>query len=84
MQDGIKQTEVDGFVAQQFKQADTGSHGCVNYQDFCDYYQAMSVPKARLELRTDMGLEAERETPLLTNLVHSSLLDAFGADAIHL
>lgn len=58
LQDGIKQTEVDSFLAQQFKQADSGGNGRVSYEDFCEYYQAMSLPKARLELR-DMGMEAE-------------------------
>ena len=64
MQDGIKQTEVDAFVAQQLRQADSGGHGCVTYKDFCEYYQAMSLPKARLELRKDMGMEAESESCL--------------------
>lgn len=60
LQDGIKQTEVDVYVAQQFKLADSGNNGRVNYEDFCEYYQAMSLPKARLELR-DMGMDAERK-----------------------
>ena len=58
-QDGIKQTEVDSFVAQQFRQADAGGLGRVSPQDFSTYYQAIALPKARLELRSSLGLEAE-------------------------
>ena len=60
LQDGIKQTEVDAYVAQQFQQADTDGDGQVTFEDFCNYYQAMSISKARLELRATMGMEAER------------------------
>ncbi|DBA71896.1 TPA: hypothetical protein ACH3X2_010942 [Trebouxia sp. C0005] len=58
--DGIKQTEVDSFVSQQFRQADTDRDGQVTFEDFCEYYQAMSLSRARLELRSTMGMEAER------------------------
>ncbi len=67
-QDGIKQTEVDSFVAQQFRQADTDGDGQVTFEDFCEYYQTMSLSRARLELRSTMGMEAERKQihPLLS------------------
>ncbi|KAL0023967.1 hypothetical protein WJX77_004039 [Trebouxia sp. C0004] len=58
--DGIKQTEVDAFVSQQFRQADTDGDGQVTFEDFGEYYQAMSLSRARLELRSTMGMEAER------------------------
>ena len=61
VQDGIKQTEVDSYVAQQFRQADTDGDGQVTFEDFSEYYQAMSISRARLELRSTMGMEAERE-----------------------
>ena len=65
LQDGVKQTEVDSFVAQQFRQADTDGDGQVTFEDFCEYYEAMSISRARLELRSTMGMEAEREHPSL-------------------
>ncbi|KAL3132079.1 hypothetical protein ABBQ32_008689 [Trebouxia sp. C0010 RCD-2024] len=58
--DGVKQTEVDSYVAQQFRQADTDGDGQVTFEDFSEYYQAMSISRARLELRSTMGMEAER------------------------
>lgn len=64
VQDGVKQTEVDSYVAQQFRQADTDGDGQVTFEDFCEYYQAMSISRARLELRSTMGMEAEREATL--------------------
>ena len=47
------------FVSQQLHQADTDGDGQVSFGDFCDYYQAMSLSRARLELRSTMGMEAE-------------------------
>ena len=58
-QDGVKQTEVDSYVAQQLRQADTDGDGQVTFEDFCEYYQAMSISKSRVELRSNLGMEAE-------------------------
>lgn len=70
MQDGVKQTEVDSYVAQQFRQADTDGDGQVTFEDFSEYYQAMSISRARLELRSTMGMEAEREQCCFAVLPH--------------
>lgn len=73
VQDGIKQTEVDAYVAQQFQQADTDKDGQVTFEDFCKYYQAMSISKTRLELRATMGMEAERaHLVLVVHVTHKS------------
>ena len=73
MQDGVKQTEVDSFVGQQFRQADTDGDGQVTFEDFCQYYKAISLSRARLELRSTVGMEAESKHPLppaATSLAH--------------
>lgn len=74
MQDGVKQTEVDSYVAQQFRQADTDGDGQVTFEDFCEYYEAMAISRARLELRSTMGMEAEREQLYLNAAITNMLL----------
>lgn len=74
LQDGVKQTEVDSYVAQQFRQADTDGDGQVTFEDFCEYYEAMSISRARLELRSTMGMEAEREQLCLNAALTNVLL----------
>eukprot|EP00891_Asterochloris_glomerata_P003875 jgi/Astpho2/3875/Aster-04386 len=61
MLDSIKQTDLDAFVQHQFRQADADGDGKVTLPEFHEYYQSVAVSRARLELRAQLGLPAEKD-----------------------
>jgi len=68
LQDGIKPTEIEGFTGQQFHLADLDGDERVDYEEFVAYYQSISTTKARRELRSALGPQAESD-PLSFHLV---------------
>ena len=63
-QEGVKPTDIESITAAQFKLADTDGDGCISYEEFVAYYGLLAISRARQELRTALGPQAESE-PLL-------------------
>ena len=66
VQDGVKPTEIEAFTVQQFHAADVDGDERVDYEEFVAYYQSISTTKARRELRSALGPQAESDCPFLT------------------
>ena len=60
MQDHIKPAEMDAFLDAQFLLADADQDGFITVGEFAAYYQSLVTCKARQQLRSSMGLDAER------------------------
>ena len=61
LQDGIKPTDIESFTLQQFATADVDQDGRVDFDEFVNFYQSISTTKARRELRSALGPQAESE-----------------------
>ncbi|KAK9820323.1 hypothetical protein WJX72_008971 [[Myrmecia] bisecta] len=61
MLDGVKQTELDSVVAQQFMSADLDGDSKISFEEFCQFYQQVSLSKARNDLRAKLGMTAEKD-----------------------
>ena len=59
-QDHVKPAEMDAFLGAQFTMADADRDGLVTVGEFAAYYQGLVTCKARQQLRSSMGLDAER------------------------
>ena len=64
MQDGIRPTEIEAFAVQQFQQLDLDNTGRIDFDQFVSFYQNISTTKARRELRSALGPQAESKLPL--------------------
>lgn len=72
----MKPNEQDGFCLQQFSAADADKDDRIGWEDFCLYYQAISMSPARQEIRAGLGEQAEREQKehvLFLNFTFSSV-----------
>ena len=61
LQDGIRPTEIEAFAVQQFQQLDLDNTGRIDFDQFVNFYQNISTTKARRELRSALGPQAESE-----------------------
>lgn len=60
----MKLSELDAFLDGQFNAADANRDGFITPAEFAVYYQSLGTCKARQQLRSSMGLEAESAPPL--------------------
>ena len=57
----MKPTDIESITAAQFKLADSDGDGCISYEEFVAYYGLLAISRARQELRTALGPQAESE-----------------------
>lgn len=62
VQEGLRTTEIEPYAMQQLQLVDPDGTGKMDFDQFVTFYQSVSTTKARSELRSALGPQAESES----------------------